>query len=145
MSRNLTTEDMKNYIKGLLPEGVFNRYYCNLLNKNNPVDKQVGVYYTKDNLSHISVDYGCNIDRYTEGFTILIRGTDNYQESLDLSRLVLTNLYNDYYNKETLKINDINIYTIQFLTDLIDVSDFENENVYEFTINIVICYEYSLD
>ena len=145
MSKNLTTEDMKNYIKGLLPKGVFNRYYCNLLDKNNPIEKQLGVYYTKDNLQHIQVDYGCSIDRYTEGFTILIQGTDNYQESLDLSRLVLTNLYNDYYNKETLKINDINIYTIQFLTDLIDVSDFENENVYEFTINIVICYEYSLD
>lgn len=144
MNKTLTTKDIREWIKSLLPNDTFNRYYCNLLNKNNPIDKQLGIYYTKDKLQHLEVDMGGNIDRRKEGFTFLIRGNDNYEESKELAILVVNTLYKQYTENKNLEINNIPIYTIDFLTDVIDVSDYEKENVYEFVINIVVCYKYTI-
>lgn len=144
MSKTLTTKDIREWLKSLLPNDAFARYYCNLLDKNNSINNQLGIYYTKDKLQHLVIDMGGNIDRRKEGFTILIRGSDNYEESRELAILVASTIYKQYIENINLEINNIPIYTIDFLTDVVDVSDYEKENVYEFVINIVVCYKYTL-
>lgn len=135
----LTTSDIRNWLKGLLGN-TFNTYYINRNNKNKqPNQKKLGVYYTKNSLPHLLEVMGGYTEHRDDYFTILIIGTDDYEESLELAEEVFNKFINNNLIEE---INEIRINQIELLTQVQDVSDFDNEGLYEFVINIKVNYQY---
>jgi hypothetical protein len=136
----LKTDDIRNWLKGLLGD-TFNTYYINKVNKNKrPNTNKLGVYYTKNSLPHIYECLGGYEDHRTDYFTLLIIGNDNYEESRELGEKVFETLLTNSFM--TLTINDIVINQIELITQLEDVSDYETEGLYEFVINLKINYNY---
>lgn len=135
----LTTNDVRNYLREVLGD-TFNTYYINKVNKNKNPEKKLGVYYTKNSLPHVFQCFGGYLSNRTDYFTLLVIGTDNYEESRELGEKVFNTLLEQKQNKIT--INNIDISTLELITQLEDVSDFENEGIYEFVINLKVSYKH---
>lgn len=137
----LTTADVRMWMRSLLGD-TFTTYYINKANKNKqPNDKKLGCYYTKNSLPKLyEVMGGYGTDR-TDYFTLLIVGTDDFEESLEMAEKVFEELIKES-SKEKLTINNIDIDNIQITTQIEDVSDFENIGLYEFVINFKVVYQH---
>ena len=134
----LKTGDIRDWLKNGLGD-LFQTYYINKVNKNKQPNNKLGVYYTKNSLPHIFECLGGYETDRTDYFTLLIIGTDNYEESREKGEEVFEWLLNENL-KNPLIINNKRINRLELMTQLEDVSDFDTEGFYEFVINLKVEY-----
>lgn len=137
----LSTYDIRDWLenenKDKLPNTTWN---ANKYDKK--THNQSCVYYLYKDKEHRKTYIGGYSKDITDYFTILIYGNDNFKESRKIAEIIFEYIQNLKFNKNK-HIGSYLINSINLLTNIEDVSDYEETNTYEFVIQFEINYEES--
>lgn len=138
----LKTEDLRDYFEENMEE-------LNVKNENWNVNKldskrkeNIVFYYLYDNAERRKMYIGNISKSIKDYYTILIHWNENYKESRKIAEKIYDFIL-EMMMKEHLIIENNLVENIEIITNIQDVSDFEETNLYEFVIQIEITYKES--
>lgn len=136
----LKTEDLRDYFEENLQELNIKHNNWNVNKLDNKKRENIVFYYLYNTEERRKMYIGSISNSYTDYYTILIHHNENYKESREIAEKIYDFIL-EMMIKDKLIINNNLIEDIEIITNIQDVSDFEETNLYEFVIQFKMTYK----